>query len=355
MFWQRNGKQRVLLAGPTILYLPVYLAWVNSNETVKEQITFWTPNTAQMRKSGGDPLMDEYYADFDRPMRERNVLLCIGDPLRDAFKHLDRWSDETLPPLLAATLINQLPMKAFKLPYEGDPNRPPVYLAHRDRMSTHEIAKQIDSERKEGAKILGHLHAGYEDIYVNTILDPIISGDIPSKKLPNAYLIGTDTFINSAFSLYPVADEHINATIRSFEMGANGRKNFLLTGIMRGGSQNQGLREEFLDRINYECARLQDDATRSAIEFYNNIKSLNRFHHANPNELCELADRMKGFYSFSRLPDGGEEVLSGMIAAMRIRRDPDCRHRGIQRRCAPCEPWLPLLKPYQRIQNRAGT
>ena len=354
MFWKRNRKQRILLAGPTILYLPVYLAWINSNETVKEQITFWTPDTAEMRKSDGDPLMDEYYEDFDRPAHERNVLLCVGDPLRDAGKHLSRWEDETLPPLLAATLINQLPMKAFRLPYDGDPNRPPVYLAHRDRMSTHEIAKQINSERKEDAKILGHLHAGYEDIYVNTILDPIISGEIPQRQLPNAFLIGTDTFINSAFSLYPVEDHSLNATIRSFQMGEGGRNNFLLTGIMRGGSQNQGLREEFISRIDHECARLLDDAERSALEFFKNIKSLNRFHHANPNELCELANRMKGFYSFSRLADGGEEVRSGMIAAMRVRRDPDCGHLGIQRRCTPCAPWLPLLKPYQHAPNKAA-
>lgn len=151
----RHKKYRILLAAPTILYFPIYLAWIMSAESIQERVEFWVPDG---KNGTNDRLMIELFNDSGA----NDILFCVGDLLR-AYEYLkrennlaDNWSQR----VYSRTFINKLPMAAYKI-IDDDASGAPVYMCHRSPMTSFEIAEYLAAENAE-IKLFSHVSAGHE-------------------------------------------------------------------------------------------------------------------------------------------------------------------------------------------------
>jgi hypothetical protein len=326
---------RILLAAPTILYFPVYLAWIRSTEHFQARVQFWTPEYSKRPQTRSDRLMAEFYENGD------DVLLCVGDILR-AYEYLrsSGRSAEWNKQIFSASLINTLPMAAYQIAGNPDSGERPVYMCHRQPMTSFEVAEFLSHNRP--ADLFARVAAGYEHVYVEHVVKRLKQRARPDQLRP-VYLISPDVLATGHITTPVLNDRDIATQI--LKMGDDG--SFLLTTIMSRRCPDSHLRDYFLGEIESAIDALRDDPDRCAHEFYQNIALLNQFGRYGLNDLRQLADRFRGFYSYStKILDN---TYKGIMAAARVRYAFRCDHLPSSS-CEDCKHVRNSTKPFMRVR-----
>jgi hypothetical protein len=332
---EQPQKHRVLLAGPTILYFPIYLAWMLSSELAQSQIQFWTPPDNPTAGNTSDDLMKE----FLNQNGKNDILLCVGDLLR-AFQFLkdEGRENEWTPSLLCSTFINKLPMVAYKIVDGSNSTLKPTFMCHKSPFTSFEVADFI-SDRGTSATIFGEVAVGYERIYVNSVYKEIQNSRSATRPRRSIYLIAPQTFIPGSFDI-PVEEDQV-ITKKIDEMTRY--RKFLLTSIMMGNSPNEHLRKYFLDKIHEAIELTIKDPQAAANEFRQHVGRLNKFGHMRVRELTEVITALSENYKMESAIT--KSVLNGLTAAAYMRYNVKCSHR-LGAACQSCGDVSEARKPF---------
>ena len=328
-------KHRILLAGPTILYFPIYLAWMLSSELAQSQIQFWIPPDNITTNATSDDLMKEYLDANGK----NDILLCVGDLLR-AFQFLkdEGRENEWTSSILRSTFINTLPMVAYKIVDGSSSALKPTFMCHRSPFTSFEVADFI-SDRGQSASIFGEVAVGYERIYVNSVYREVQKYRSSRTSQRSIYLIAPQTFIPGSFDIPVEEDRVISQKIKDMTR----YRKFLLTSIMGGNSPNEPLRVYFLNKIQEAIEMTKNDPKAAAKEFRQNIGRLNKFGHMRVRELTEVITALSENYKMETTIT--TSVLNGLTAAAYMRYNVKCSHRpGTP--CQSCSDVSEARKPF---------
>ena len=345
----RPDRYRILLAGPSLLYAPVYLAWLTASEFIQKRVKLWTP---RKQINGDDQLMDEFHDFVTRAGGQGNVLFCVGDILRyHAYKPKNGKRRTWTRKKYLSSLITSAPVTAYRINLNHANNcNHEILLCHRNSMTTYEIAEVIQKKQTQtkvvSSKIFDKISLGYEDEYIHKILQYVGSDERNFRTIKKLFLILPDTHAASSIHGPLEVDKTRNNLINKMH-GDDGR--LLFTGILDGKSDSPALRDDFVDLMDRAVGKIRDSTDWAADTISNNVANFDKFGNLDRNKILSVLERVKNRYEIGS--DTKDEFLSGITAAAKMRYNwSNCHSKletGVQAGCNYCKKISDVQKPFR--------